>query len=285
MLTKLIPSAICLFIFSLNSFPQSYQITITNGVLVDNYDYEFDVVIKSLSGNLELTSYQAALNHHFINKGELKFSYINGTSELNNIPLVAIGIFGNSNDSILTFASLPGIDSAKEIDIIGENETIVGRFLLSSTISLAEEDLFISWNFASNAVTILTGSGFTDITNPANHFPEAETNNYNLNKSGTEDPGSSEEAVVIDKFELMQNYPNPFNPTTIIKYKVPSESFVQVKIFNVLSEEVKSLVGKFFSPGIYEVKFEAESLSNGYYIYCLYANNNIIDKKKMILLK
>ena len=232
-----------------------------------------------------MTSYQVSLNYHFINKGELNFSYINGTSELNNIPMVAIGIFQNDNDSVLTFASLPGIDSAAQIDTIGENEKLVGKFLLNSTISLAEEDLLISWNFAGSAVTILTGSGFTDITNPDNHFPEANKNNYGLNKSGTEDSGSSEEIAVVDKFELLQNYPNPFNPTTTIKYKVPYDSFIQVKIFNVLGEEVKNLIGDFFSPGIYEVKFGAESLPSGYYIYSFYANNNIIDKKKMILLK
>jgi hypothetical protein len=272
MLSKLLPIAVCFSIFSFSSFSQSYEINLTNGVLTEKNKYEFDVIIKSLSGNFELTSYQVSLSYNFNNAGSLNFSYINGTSQLNNIPIIGIGIFGNNNDFILTFASLPNIDT------IGENETKVGRFLLSCTESFSEKDMRIYWNFTGDIVTILTGSGFGNITNPSNHFPKGP--NYNiLNNSDIENFG------IIENFELLQNYPNPFNPSTTIKYKVPSDSFIQIKIFNVLGEEVRSLVNESLSRGVYEVKFDAGSFPSGYYIYALYANNNIIDNKKMILIK
>jgi hypothetical protein len=53
----------------------------------------------------------------------------------------------------------------------------------------------------------------------------------------------------------------------------------------VLGEEVKTLVDEFLTRGVYEVRFDAESLPSGYYIYSLYANNKMIENKKMILIK
>ncbi len=273
MLNKLIPTAIYFFIFTFIAFAQSYKMTIKNETLIEKNKYEFDIFIESNSGSLDLTSYQVSLNYE-TNDSTINFSYINGTSELNNIPVVSIGIFPNVNKYVLTFASLP------DSDTIDENEKRVGRFVLFGNKSL--EGLQVFWNFYGNAVTILTGPGFADITNPLNHYPKIKHSNYYLEKNASDNtinPGA------VTDFELFQNYPNPFNPSTTIKYTIASDSFVRLKIFNVLGEEIKSLINEFQSPGIYEVKFHAESLPSGYYIYSLYTNNNLISNKKMILLK
>lgn len=275
MFTKKLPIAICFFILSLNSFAEPYYIMVTNGSLNEINKYQFDVVIKSISGNLELTSYQVSLKYN-INRNQLSFSYINGTSELNNIPEVGIGVLGY-DDSVLTFASLPGAD------IITENEVKIGRFEISSNESLEGEDLNLYWNFNGEVETILTGTGFNNITNPSNHFP-GNQNYHPINKPAMNYENVSEE-LLPENFELLQNYPNPFNPSTTIKYKVPSDSFIQVKLFNILGEEVRRLVDEFVSPGIYELKLNAESLPSGYYLYSLYADNKVIDNKKMILIK
>jgi hypothetical protein len=85
-------------------------------------------------------------------------------------------------------------------------------------------------------------------------------------------------------YSLKQNYPNPFNPTTKIVYSIPKESKVTLKIFNILGQQVKTLVNQSQSQGTYTVTFDAASLPSGIYIYSIQAGN-YNDVKKMILLK
>ena len=97
--------------------------------------------------------------------------------------------------------------------------------------------------------------------------------------------------VSPNKFELLQNYPNPFNPTTIIKYSIPASlnpskggTLTQLKIYDILGNEVAMLVNKEQQPGSYEFEFNASNLSSGVYFYRLQAGN-FIQMKKMIFLK
>jgi hypothetical protein len=86
------------------------------------------------------------------------------------------------------------------------------------------------------------------------------------------------------KFELAQNYPNPFNPSTTIKYSIPSESHVVLKIYDMLGREVSTLLNEEKAPGIYSVNFIAGNLPSGVYLYKLTAGN-YTSVKKLILLK
>ena len=90
--------------------------------------------------------------------------------------------------------------------------------------------------------------------------------------------------VVPTEFALYQNYPNPFNPTTTIRYQLPKESEVAIKIYDMLGSEVLELLNEQKEAGIYEVEFNADNLSSGTYIYRIIADN-IVQTKKMILLK
>ena len=87
-----------------------------------------------------------------------------------------------------------------------------------------------------------------------------------------------------NKFALFQNYPNPFNPSTKIKYEIPKESFITLKIYDVLGREVAALVNAKREAGKFEVTFNANSFPSGIYIYTLRAGE-FIQSKKMILLK
>ena len=91
------------------------------------------------------------------------------------------------------------------------------------------------------------------------------------------------------KFELLQNFPNPFNPVTIIKYQIPEVSFVTLKVYDVLGNEIATLVNEEKPAGEYEVEFSVGqnsilSPSSGIYFYQLRAGS-FIHTKKMILLK
>ena len=90
-------------------------------------------------------------------------------------------------------------------------------------------------------------------------------------------------------FEVQQNYPNPFNPSTTIKYSIPQDAFVSIKVFNVLGEKVADLVNKDIKTGLHEITFNADNLSSGFYFYLVEAKGidgaKYFDAKKMILLK
>jgi hypothetical protein len=86
------------------------------------------------------------------------------------------------------------------------------------------------------------------------------------------------------KFNLSQNYPNPFNPETNIKFSVPKQSKVILKIYDVLGQEVITLVNEYLAPGTYEKIFNASSFASGVYFYKLEAGEfNAV--KKMVLIK
>jgi len=86
------------------------------------------------------------------------------------------------------------------------------------------------------------------------------------------------------RYNLSQNYPNPFNPTTNIEYSIPEQSYVELKIYDVLGNEVASLVNTTQEAGKYDIKFDASGLSSGLYIYKLNAGN-FTSSRKMMLLK
>lgn len=86
------------------------------------------------------------------------------------------------------------------------------------------------------------------------------------------------------KHSLEQNYPNPFNPTTVISYQLPVAGIVSLKIYDVLGNEVATLVDEYKSTGKYEVEFSAPALSSGIYLY-KYQCGTYIETKKMVFLK
>lgn len=93
-----------------------------------------------------------------------------------------------------------------------------------------------------------------------------------------------EVARAPEAFSLEQNYPNPFNPTTTIKYQLPELSFVTIKMFDVLGNELETLVNEEKPVGSYEIEFNASALPSGVYFYRLQAGD-FVETKKMVLLK
>ena len=86
------------------------------------------------------------------------------------------------------------------------------------------------------------------------------------------------------EFYLSQNYPNPFNPTTIIKFTISELRFTILKIYDVLGNEVETLINEDKEAGIYEVEFDATGIPSGIYFYRL-TTGGFTATKKMIILK
>ena len=90
---------------------------------------------------------------------------------------------------------------------------------------------------------------------------------------------------IPSQYYLNQNFPNPFNPSTTIRFGLTKEMSVDLKVYNVLGQEVMTLVnGQLMKAGSYDVNFNASKLASGTYIYRLKAGNQVLSKK-MVLLK
>ncbi|HED36680.1 MAG TPA: T9SS type A sorting domain-containing protein [Ignavibacteria bacterium] len=86
------------------------------------------------------------------------------------------------------------------------------------------------------------------------------------------------------RYNLSQNYPDPFNPTTTINYTVPKNSFVIIRVYDILGNEVTTLVNEEKSVGNYNVQFNGSNLASGIYFYSMHAGN-YVETKKLILMK
>ena len=93
-----------------------------------------------------------------------------------------------------------------------------------------------------------------------------------------------DENIIPIVFSLEQNYPNPFNPSTKIKWQSPISSWQTLKVFDMLGNEVATLVDEYKAAGDYEINFNASNLSSGIYFYQL-RSGNYLETKKMTLLK
>jgi hypothetical protein len=250
--------------------------SLSNGIRLDDNTIEFDVLLKGINTNFYLTSYQCILrfNCEIANGGQLSFTYVDGSSQLINLPIYGIGVYNCDGEPKLTFASIAGND------LIAQSDIMIGKFRLSNTVAFSNVDPSISWNFDGLVSTILTGyvppdtlNKFQDFTTPLFH-----TSNLKLDTD-------SQDPILPTEHQLSQNYPNPFNPNTNIRFALKSESDVKLVVYNLLGEMIKELVDNKIAAGNHEYTFNSDDLPSGIYLYRLEANNQTIGVKKMTLVK
>ena len=93
-----------------------------------------------------------------------------------------------------------------------------------------------------------------------------------------------EDRFIPDEHALLQNYPNPFNPSTKMKYSLPQSSNVVIKVFDILGNEIETLVDEEKLAGTYEITWYANNLPSGIYLYQL-RTGDFVETKKMVLMK
>ncbi|MBI5216570.1 MAG: T9SS type A sorting domain-containing protein [Ignavibacteriae bacterium] len=118
--------------------------------------------------------------------------------------------------------------------------------------------------------SVLTYAGNRISIMPNSELPPSppETNNY----------------IMPSEFSLSQNYPNPFNPTTIIHYSLATNEFVSLKVFNMLGQEVATLVSEMQNAGVKNIEFDSQNLPSGLYFYKMNAGS-FSEMKKMVIMK
>lgn len=146
------------------------------------------------------------------------------------------------------------------------------------------------------SIGTLIGAGTTTIANSyrfEDKAPLMGVSYYRLKQNDYDGTYRVYDAVKVDlnkllTYNLSQNYPNPFNPETIIKYSVPEQTHVTVKLFDIAGSEITTLVNEVKTAGIYEIKFNAASVgqrvTSGVYFYRL-TTEKYSSIRKMILLK
>jgi len=164
--------------------------------------------------------------------------------------------------------------------IINSNQVGDRRFVMSSgaenytvnpddTVIIYASQLIARGNSNKNSVTLL--KNYANIA-------------WNIYNSGFNVGIKKISNNIPSSFSLEQNYPNPFNPSTKIRFAIPKNELVTLKIFDLLGREAAILVNEKLQPGTYETTFDASMLPSGVYFYSL-KTNTFTDTKKMILIK
>ena len=194
---------------------------------------------------------------------------------------------GSSNDSFVG----SGVASRfYEITVTPQNAGTNSSY--NASLRLYYSDIDIQEIIENNLKLVrLTNDGWIYVGGTVNtneNYVEAN-NIHEVGLFAFADPDSltnvdSDNEGILNEFRLEQNYPNPFNPSTTTKYSLTALEFVTLKVYDVLGNEVETLVNHQQPAGNYEVEFNAAQLSSGIYFYKLQAGS-FIDTKKMILIK
>ncbi len=152
-----------------------------------------------------------------------------------------------------------GFGNRQVVNVTNNSSTTVAPDVVGFKVSI----------YANVAGVIFAGTG------QSNLFYDGTEIIIGISKPGTEIPYS---------FKLHQNYPNPFNPSTLIKFDIPKNEYVTLKVFSITGEIVKVLLSSNINAGSYKYSFNGTGLASGIYFYKIQAGN-YTDTRKMILIK
>jgi len=180
-------------------------------------------------------------------------------------------------------------NSAKEGSFLGSNPLKFFQKVDNQTVDAAISKMATP---GSNGHGIIATFDFTSSIDQTVQFSlydftatDSQGNAILLDASGTSVLVDVKKEIELpENYSLSQNYPNPFNPSTSISYQIPNEGFVSLKVYDVIGNEIITLVNEEKTPGTYEVFFDGSDLPSGIYFYCIKAGE-FVQTKKLVLLK
>ncbi len=260
-----------------------------NGVVVKN-DAELYFVLGDMQVNDNPVEFNALNDSSvIINLNELNNYLISNSFGVDDNSTLTYSVYYGLNDSLIVHNSLTNQDQINfKVELIdAETGVVIGTYdNVTQTKSNLQGYENISYQIAMNGL----GSRNVKLRlSVSNNFDGeyALSNIYSydhpLGKGNVKELSWDGEGVVKE-YALAQNFPNPFNPSTIIRYQLPKDGIVTLKIYDILGSEVATLVNEEKVAGKYEVNFNASNFASGVYIYKIQAGS-FINSKKMILLK
>ncbi len=182
--------------------------------------------------------------------------------------------FGTS----VTTAVLNGGPESVYLETEG-NFTLGGSDKWNGTVYTPAGNITVGTSCLINGALLANGNisigGSTKIYYKKDSEPEKSTISQNNEKAAQ---------IVPDKIALEQNFPNPFNPTTTINYQLPEKNYVTLKIYDILGNQVKTLVDQEVEAGYHSVRWNASGLASGVY-FCRLNTGSFVSTKKLLLLK
>ncbi len=251
-------------------------------------------VKTSSAGKTILSGTLSALPKNIPSKdlSENKFSGfhpISFTDKLGHQQTLYVGAKLPSGDALSKYELPPvppsGFDvrfsSQRTVEVMNDANGNEGKFEIS--VQSLQYPVTVSWNASDNDIGFQFREKGSSELKPAGTF--LITKNTSLFLKAT----SASSSIIPKEFALYQNYPNPFNPATTISYQLPVDARVSLKIFNMLGQEIAVLADDERAAGNYQVRWNAESVASGMYVYQLLATdqqgNRFTERKKLLLLK
>ena len=248
---------------ALNSSDHLFAVTATNGIFFSTNSGDFWSPVGAGISTNTITDIAITTNDYIFaatDSGVFRStddgnSWVNVNNELWNFEYGFL-LTTDSHDNIFAGTLGDGIFKSTNNgnDWIQINDGLVNNFIFSMESS--PDNYLFAGTF---------GNGI--------YLREITTEIFNANHTGS-----------VTSFFLKQNYPNPFNPSTSIQYAVSNRQFVSLKVYDVLGNEIATLVNKEKPEGIYEIEWNATGLPSAVYFYQL-KTGSFVQTKKMILLR
>ncbi|QQS35298.1 MAG: T9SS type A sorting domain-containing protein [Ignavibacteriales bacterium] len=278
-----------------NGFSLNNNLTVNNSLKILNGDLDLNGNTVTLGTNAMLTE----TNGNTVKGSTGKLITV---SDLNTPSSVNVGGFG----AVITSASNLGSTTVERFHSTptgGGNEGVTRVFNilpsnntgLNATLRFYYDESELNGIPEERLQMVKSPTGndgtwerFGSTVDPAQNYVElsgiSDFSYWTLADSDHPLPVEEGESTQPVSFALEQNYPNPFNPSTIIKYQVPELSFVSIKIYDVLGNEVAVLLNELVNPGFYSTEFVATDLVSGLY-FCTLKTEKFSATNKMLLLK
>lgn len=184
----------------------------------------------------------------------------------------------NNEDNTVIIGLLPKMSDNNKTDLDAGSGVVANLVFVIDDPTVTEISIEAIETEAPSHSLIFVYHAFDEAGVPSTvvEYPEFNTTTIALSPGG---------GLIPESFGLSQNYPNPFNPTTVITYALPKATHVTIEIYNVLGQNVETLVDEEMSAGFQNIEWDGARYASGVYFYRLVTGDGDTETKKMMMLK